>query len=64
MDLSDLPPVEEPLARLAAYRKARADEQERERVVAALLKKPSDRTEREQRIVAYSRYGTGNSCGY
>jgi hypothetical protein len=61
VNLSDLP--EEDLARLRAYQRARLDE-EKELVIAALLKEPSQRTEREHRIVAYSRWGTASGCGY
>ena len=38
-------------------------EREIELVIAALLKAPRERTGRERRIVAYSRYGTAPGCG-
>ena len=62
MNLADLPSGD--LERLEMYRRARAEEEEREKVVQALLKAPEERTEREKRILAYSRYGTASGCGY
>ena len=62
MNLADLPSGD--LERLEVYRRARAEEEEREKVIQALLVAPEERTEREKRILAYSRYGTASRCGY
>ncbi len=60
MNLSALP--DEPLERLAAYQRAR--DEDRDRVEAALAKKPEERTPGEGRIIAYSPFGTAAGCGY
>ncbi len=60
MDLDTLP--DDALERLACYQRAR--DEERQRVEAALRKPASERTEHENRIVAYSPFGSGAKCGY
>ena len=64
MDLRDLPPVDQPLARLAAYRMERALEEERRLVAEVLFKRDLGETltQRELTILAYSPYGTAAAC--
>jgi hypothetical protein len=60
MDWENFPSVYDPLARLAAYQKAR--DEERIRVEAALAKKPEERTDLDWRWIAYSKWGTAAKC--
>jgi hypothetical protein len=61
MNLDELPSGD--LDRLAAYRRARAEE-EKEMVIQALLKEPSERTAKDWTWIQYSRFGTASGCGY
>jgi hypothetical protein len=60
MNLSDLPA--DSLERLARYQQAR--DEERQRIMAVLSKEPSERTPTEERLIAYSEFGTASGCGY
>ncbi len=58
MDLDSLP--DDPLARLASYQRARAEE---ERLVAeALAVPPAERTPAQEAAIAYSPLGTAAGC--
>jgi hypothetical protein len=50
-------------ARLREWQRRRADE-EKEMVIQALLKEPSERTAKDWTWIQYSRFGTASGCGY
>lgn len=60
MDLRELEGLTD-LERLAAYQRARTEEEEM--VKAALAVALSERTQAQNNIIAYSKYGTAAKCG-
>jgi hypothetical protein len=60
MDLGELEGLTD-IERLAAYQRARMDEEAR--VTAALAKPVSERTQAENNVIAYSPFGTASKCG-
>jgi hypothetical protein len=64
VDLDDLPPLDQPLARLESYRAARRLEEERETVEAIRVRREAGErlSERDWVRLAYSQWGTAARC--
>jgi hypothetical protein len=62
INLHNLPPLDRPRERLAAYHSAAEDE--KRRVRAALAKAPKDRTDLDWTTIQYSPFGSASGCGY
>jgi len=60
VNLHNLPPLDKPYQRLAAYQSAYKDELRR--VQAALAKAPKDRTNADNNAIAYSRLPGGTAA--